>query len=178
MAFPAIVDTLRQAAIFQGLQPAQLAALARHAERMKFAPGDIITRAGDAGDGAYLLVAGIAERVAAPGDRPEAVQPGSLIGQLAMLIEHNYGSTVLACERVLCLKITRLGLQAQMATDPSLAQHLERHVTERLLAVAQRLREIDGLLRPRTPAATPDRSRLGLPRPAQSALDRMASPGS
>jgi len=176
MASPSIVDTLQQAAIFQGLRPAQLAALARHAERMKFAPGDIITRAGDAGNGAYLVVAGIAERLADPGERPEAVQPGSLIGQLAMLIEHCYGSTVIARDRVLCLKITRPGLQAQMATDPSLSQHLERHVTERLMAVAQRLREIDSLLQPGTPTPA-DRSRLGLPPPAQPALGRMASPG-
>jgi CRP-like cAMP-binding protein len=178
MASPSIVDTLQQAAIFQGLRPAQLAALARHAERMKFAPGDIITRAGDAGDGAYLLVAGSAERVADPGDRAEAVPPGSLIGQLAMLIEHRYGSTVVARERVLCLKITRPGLQAQMVTDPSLAQHLERHVTQRLVAVAQRLRAIDTLLQPRTPAPVgAGKSPLGLPSPAQPTLGRMASPG-
>jgi len=177
MASPSIVDTLQQAAIFQGLRPAQLATLARHAERLKFAPGDRITRAGDVGDGAYLLVAGVAERAADPGDRPEAVPPGSLIGQLAMLIEHSYGSTVIARERVLCLKITRLGLQGQMATDPSLAQHLERHVTERLLAVAQRLGEIDSLLEPRTPASAPGKRRPGLPPPAQSALGRRASPG-
>jgi CRP/FNR family transcriptional regulator, cyclic AMP receptor protein len=145
MASGKIVEVLQQVAIFRGLQSGQLAALARHAERIKFAPGDAITRAGEAGDGAYLLVSGAAQCL------PEAarVEPGSLIGQLAMLIEHVYGSSVVARERVYCLKITRAGMHAQMATDPSLALHFERHVTQHLGAVARQLREIDSLLQAR-----------------------------
>ena len=109
MASNQIVEALRQVAIFQGLQPAQLAELARHTERIKFAAGDAITRAGEAGSGAYLLVSGAAERLPEPGvlEPPEALAPGSLIGQLAMLIEHAYGSSIVARERVFCLKITR-----------------------------------------------------------------------
>ena len=153
MASHRIVDTLQQAAIFQGLRPPQLAELARHVERIKFAPGEFITRAGEAGTGALLLVSGAAERVPDPDqqEQPEAVHPGSLIGQLAMLIEHAYGSTIVARERVFCLKVTRLALGAQMAADPTLAEHLERHVTQRLHDVAQQLRAIDSLLQARRP---------------------------
>jgi signal-transduction protein with cAMP-binding, CBS, and nucleotidyltransferase domain len=158
MASMKIVESLQQVAIFRGLEPAQLEALARHTERIKFAAGDFITRTGEAGSGAYLLVSGVAECLPEPGlaDAPEVVPPGSFIGQLAMLIEHAYGSSVVARERAYCLKITRVGMQAQMVSDPALAQHFERHVTQHLRAVARQLREIDSLLQAR---------RSGLARP-------------
>jgi len=153
MASNRIVEALQRAAIFQGLQPPQLAELARHAERIKFGAGECITRAGDAADGAYLLVSGVAVRLPEAGlaEPPEPVQPGSVIGQLAMLVDHVYGSTVIARERVFCLKVTRAGVHAQMTADPPLARHFERHVTQRLLVVARQLREIDSLLQARKP---------------------------
>ena len=121
MASRKIVEALEQVGIFRGLQSAQLAALARHTERIKFAPGEFITRAGDVGDGAYLLVSGAAERLPeAEGiHAPDRVEPGSFIGQLAMLIEHVYGSSIVARERACCLKITRAGVHAQMVSDPA-----------------------------------------------------------
>jgi CRP/FNR family cyclic AMP-dependent transcriptional regulator len=157
MASSKIVEALQQVAIFRGLEARQLAALARHTERIKFAPGEFITRVGAAGDGAYLLVSGAAQRLpdAAGVETAEAVEPGSFIGQLAMLIEHAYGSSVVARERVYCLKITRAGMHAQMVTDPALALHFERHVTQHLAAVARQLREIDGLLQARRASLGP-----------------------
>jgi CRP-like cAMP-binding protein len=163
MAASKIVEALQQVAIFRGLEARQLVALARHTERIKFAPGEFITRAGAAGDGAYLLVSGAAQRLPDAGgmEAAEDVEPGSFMGQLAMLIEHAYGSSVVARERVYCLKITRAGMHGQMVTDPSLALHFERHVTEHLGAVARQLREIDSLLQTR-------RAGLGRPAPALS----------
>jgi CRP/FNR family transcriptional regulator, cyclic AMP receptor protein len=179
MASNRIVEALQQAAIFQGLAPPQLADLARHAERIKFAGGEPITRAGETGDGAYLLVSGVAERMPEPGlaEPPEAVQPGSLIGQLAMLVDHVYGSTVIARERVFCLKVTRGGMHAQMTADPALARHLERHVTQRLLGVARQLREIDSLLQARKPGTALPRPPLAIPAPpAQPTLRAAPAP--
>jgi CRP/FNR family transcriptional regulator, cyclic AMP receptor protein len=179
MASNRIVEALQLAAIFQGLAPPQLADLARHAERIKFAAGDYITRAGDAGDGAYLLVSGAAERLPEPGleEAPDAVQPGSLVGQLAMLVDHVYGSTVIARERVFCLKVTRAGVHAQMTADPALARHFERHVTQRLLGVARQLREIDSLLQARRPGIALSRPPLAISAPpAQPALGAAPAP--
>jgi CRP-like cAMP-binding protein len=177
MASSKIVDALRQVAIFQDLQPAQLTELARHSERIKFAPGETITRAGEAGNGAYLLVSGVAVRVPEPGsgEEREGVEPGSIIGQSAMLIEHAYGSTVEAQERVFCLKITRAGLLAQIAADASLAQHIAQHVAHQLLAVARQLREIDSLLQARRLGLSAEPP-LALSPPAQATLGTAVSP--
>jgi len=178
MASIKIVESLQQVAIFQGLEPSQLDELAHHTERIKFGPGDFITRAGELGGGAYLLVSGVAECLAEPGleDAPEVVPPGSFIGQLAMLIEHAYGSTVVARERAYCLKITRAGIQAQMVRDPALAQHFERHVTQHLHAVARQLREIDSLLQARRNGLARPAPALSPPQPAKATLGVSATP--
>ena len=74
---------------------------------------------------------------------PENVAPGSLVGEMAMLIEHEYTSTIVAGDRVFCLKILRSALHAQMLADASLAQHFHDRVTEQLVRTAEELRRID-----------------------------------
>lgn len=143
-----LVAPLLRVPLFAGLRPLQITEIARLAERMKFQHGDVITRTGEPGDGAYLIVAGAADRVVRPGfaGATEPIEPGSLIGEMAMLVEHDYRATVVARDRVLCLKITRAAVQAQMQDDPALARHFERRIRERLSRVSEDLRQIDGIL--------------------------------
>jgi CRP-like cAMP-binding protein len=148
-----LVAPLLGVPIFAGLSPLQITEIARNAERMKFGPGQLIVSAGGGGDGAYLIVSGAAERVLDTDDAREPVAVGSLIGEMAMLVEHEYRATIVARDRVLCLKITRTALQAQMLDDPALARHFERHLRERLSRVAQEMREIDAILATYAPAA-------------------------
>ena len=145
MAIDKVITPLLRVPLFQGLQPEQLAELARHAERVSFRAGSKITEKGSPGDGAYLIVAGEAARVVADGSA-EQIEPGSLIGELAMLIDHTYGATVLAQGRVNCLKILRSALYQQMEQDPHLAEHFSDILTERLKSVAEQMRQIDKLL--------------------------------
>ena len=148
MAIDRLVAPLLRVPLFAGLKPLQLTELARQAERVKFRRGDVITRAGEPGDGAYLIVSGPAEHVEPSSSESAAgpVEPGSLIGEMAMLVEHAYRATVIARDRVLCLKITRAAVHAQMLEDSALAQHFERRISERLSRVADDLRQIDGIL--------------------------------
>jgi signal-transduction protein with cAMP-binding, CBS, and nucleotidyltransferase domain len=148
MAIDRLVAPLLRVPIFAGLKPLQITEIARQAERLKFRQGDFITHVGAAGDGAYLIVSGPAERLLRAGfaSASEPIEPGSLVGEMAMLVEHEYRATVVARDRVLCLKITRAAVQAQMLEDAALARHFERHLRERLTRVAQDLRQIDGIL--------------------------------
>jgi signal-transduction protein with cAMP-binding, CBS, and nucleotidyltransferase domain len=143
-----VVTPLLRVPAFAGLKPLQITEIARQVKKLKFLRGDIITKAGQMGDGAYLIVSGPTERVSGHGvgAKCEPVEPGSLIGEMAMLIEHAYGSTVVARDWVFCLKIMRAAMHAQMLEDASLAAHLQHHVTQRLLQVAEDLRQIDGML--------------------------------
>jgi signal-transduction protein with cAMP-binding, CBS, and nucleotidyltransferase domain len=142
-----IIAPLMRVAAFQGLTRQQFQGIARHAIKLKFLRGDVITKAGSPGNGAFVIASGPAECLATSADGSnEAVVPGTLIGEMAMLIEHDYQATVIARDWVFCLKITRAGMHEQMREDPSLAEHFQRRVTERLLQVAEDLRRIDGIL--------------------------------
>jgi len=114
---------------------------------MAFRTGTVITEAGTQGDGAYLIVSGDAVRMPElRSDEPEPLEPGSLIGEIAMLVDHVYGATVVAKGRVHCLKILRSALYEQMQADPSLADHFSSALVARLTRVALEMRKIDQLL--------------------------------
>jgi CRP/FNR family transcriptional regulator, cyclic AMP receptor protein len=149
-----VVAPLMRVAAFQGLTQQQFQGIARHAKKLKFLRGDVITKAGSPGDGAFVIASGPAECMAtSPNGSNEAVGWGTLIGEMAMLIEHDYQATVVARDWVLCLKITRAAMHAQMREDPSLAEHFQRRVTDRLLQVAEDLRRIDSILAAQTGSA-------------------------
>ncbi|HZA00674.1 MAG TPA: cyclic nucleotide-binding domain-containing protein [Hyphomicrobiaceae bacterium] len=148
MTHDALVDPLQRVALFHGLAPMQLADVARQAERIVFRPGDKIIEEGGAGDAAFLIADGEAVRTSGPEVQaaPERVLPGSLIGEMAMLIETEHSSTIVAEGTVRALKITRASLHDQMMKDPSLAEHFVTKITGRLLALAEELRQIDRAL--------------------------------
>lgn len=148
MSIGSLVEPLlRRVALFQGLRPDQLIEIARRAERVQFKPGNAIIREGDPGDAAYLIVSGTAQRTAGPGsDEIVELQPGTLIGEMAMLVETDYSSTVVCREAARTLRITRSGLLEQMSADLSLADHLLEHLAGRLRHLAGELRRIDALL--------------------------------
>jgi CRP/FNR family transcriptional regulator, cyclic AMP receptor protein len=154
MAIDKVVAPLLRVPLFAGLRPLQITEIARQAERIAFRGGGVITEAGRPGDGAYLIVSGDAVYRPRPGSTvpPQPVEPGSLVGELAMLVDHVYSATIVAEGRVHCLKILRSALYAQMEADPALADHLSGALTVRLTEVAMEMRRIDDLLAPGTPA--------------------------
>lgn len=143
MSIDSTVALLQRIPIFARLNPTQIAEVAKVAETTKFRSGDRIIEAGESGEAAYLLVSGDAERAAAPG---QLLPPGSLIGGLAMLIDCAYPVTIVAKGRVVCLKITRPAMHGLMLSDPSLAEALSQHITDRLRNAASGLMRIDRLL--------------------------------
>ena len=161
MVIDPLVAPLLRVELFQGLKPLQITEISRKAERIVFRAGDRITEAGLDGDAAFLIVAGAAEWLPGPAHAgaPEPIEIGSLIGEMAMLIDHVYGATIVATGQVRCLKITRETMHKLMLDDPGLAQHLTKKLTARLTQVAKDLRAIDsdlGDLLPAYGVDTPD----------------------
>jgi CRP-like cAMP-binding protein len=147
MPIDRLVAPLLRVPAFAGLKPLQITEIARQAERCRFAAGDTIARTGEAADGAYVIAAGLAECLAEPwSGTTELIEPGWLIGEMAMLVEHTWRATVIARERVLCLKITRAAIHAQMLDDTSLALHFQGRIADRLEQVASDLHRIDNSL--------------------------------
>lgn len=148
MSIGSLVEPLlRRVALFQGLRSDQLIEIARRAERVQFKPGDTIIREGQPGDAAYLIVSGTAQRTAGPdSDETAELQPGTLIGEMAMLVETDYSSTVVCRDAAKSLRITRSSLLEQMGSDLSLADHILEQLAGRLRHLARELKRIDDLL--------------------------------
>lgn len=148
MAIDQLVQPLLGVELFQGLKPLQITEIARRADRIVFRPGDVIVAEDTTGDAAILIVAGDAARVSGPGHNGdvEPVVPGSLVGEMAMLVDTVHSSTVVARSDVRALRISRTELLEQMEADPALAEHFVACISGRLTRLAAELRAVDAAL--------------------------------
>lgn len=145
MAISSLVQPLRRVAILKDLRPLQITEIARRAERIVYRPGQEIIREDETGTAAVLIVGGDAVRISGPHgvDHPEPVPPGSLVGELAMLVEIQHSSTVIARGQVRALRITREEMLKQMQDDPALAEHFLHQLSLRLHHAADNFRALD-----------------------------------
>jgi len=157
-----LIGPFLRVALFQGLKPLQITEIARNAERMIFRSGDIITRAGEEGYAAYLIVGGklmkyssdSADGNTGGAHRRESAQAfevaqGSLVSEMAMLIDgHICPATIIAQGPVRAFRISRAALHAQMLDDPDLADHFVNRIASRLRQLADDLRQVDRALAP------------------------------
>jgi CRP-like cAMP-binding protein len=148
MAIDHVLASLLRVPVFSGLTPLQITEIGRRAQRCAFGRGETIIEAGEPGDAAYLVLSdGAGVRTGASRWAPvEPVAPGSLLGELAMLVEHAYGATVVAQGWVDCLKLERSVLHAQMREDPDLADRMAQVIQDRVKRMASELQEVDELL--------------------------------
>lgn len=145
MALDLIAARLSRLEIFRGLAPEQLQRIAQNAERMVFRDGQKIITAGEQGDGAIIIIAGRAMIMPDPelGIEAEDVEPGSMLGEGAMLAEHAYRLTVCAVGDVRAIKVAREAVYAHLQDDPDLAEYLRARLANRLQRVALELKLID-----------------------------------
>jgi CRP-like cAMP-binding protein len=148
MAIDSFVQPMLKLEIFQGLRPLQITEIARRAYRVVYKPGDFIMREDEEGDAAIVIVSGEAVRIAGPGlsEAAESVPTGSLLGEMAMLVETRHSSTIVARTTVRALRISRDELQAQMAEDATVAEHFVDRISSRLSSVLESLKAIDSIM--------------------------------
>jgi CRP/FNR family cyclic AMP-dependent transcriptional regulator len=142
-----LIAPFTRVALFDGLAEHHIERIARVAERIVYQKGDVIQAEGDIADAAILLVSGDAEIVDDPADEAgEAVEAGSLIGEMAMLIETRAVSTVIARTGVRAFRVPRRQLRHLMEKDTTLAEHLMAKISERLNRMAAEMRRVDSLI--------------------------------
>lgn len=148
MAMDALVKPLTLLPLFQGLKPLQLTEIVRRADRVIFRPGDMIIEEDQIGDAAIIIVAGEAVRILsdAPGLAAETIPEGSMVGEMAMLVETVHSATIVARSQVKALRLRRAEMLDAMTDDPALAEHLTEKITSRLQRFASELRAIDEAL--------------------------------
>lgn len=140
--------SLLGAPLFAGLAPLQLKVLALTAERISFRDGEALIRNSEEGDAAFLIVSGeVAVDLADDMTGERALLPaGTLVGELAMLIETEHSSTVKAVGSVNALRFSRQMMHELMQRYPGMAEHFTAKIRQRLERMADALREIDDML--------------------------------
>jgi CRP-like cAMP-binding protein len=158
MAVEPLVTPLLRVPIFQGLSPLALAKVARLCERIVYRPGAVIARSGEPADAAILIVTGEAIRLEDARGVPaqdEAILPGTLVSELAMLIEIAHTASVVARDQVRALRVPRQALNALLNEEPDLAGHFLDRLTARLMELGSELRRVDRMLDRQATAAGP-----------------------
>lgn len=145
MAIDTIAGRLLGLDLFRGLDASQIERIAREAERLIFRDGQRIIEKGKPLDGAVVIIAGRARALADPERDVDAraVEPGSLLGETAMLVEYQTLVTVVAESDVRAVMIMREALRAHMHDDPAVAEHFAARLASRLQRMAVELRMID-----------------------------------
>jgi CRP-like cAMP-binding protein len=150
MAMSALVKPLLALPIFQGLKPLQLTEIVRRAERIIYRAGDVIVAENEQSDAAIVIISGRCVRLDVAGDEArsqgEVVSEGSIIAELAMLVEIVHGATIIAQGPVKALRITREKMHAHLKDDMSLTLHFTSLIIERLQLLAEELSAVESLL--------------------------------
>lgn len=148
MAIDALVKPLLALPLFRGLAPLQLMEIVRRAERIIYRPGDAIVSENQPSDAAIIIISGNCLWVDDHGDpsqksRGEIVPEGSIIAELAMLVEIEHTTTIIAQGTVKALRLTRQKILELIEEDPKLGLHFSACITSRLKLLANDLKAID-----------------------------------
>ena len=148
MAIDALVKPLLSLPLFRGLPPLQLTEIVRRAERVIYAPGDVIAAENQLSDAAIVIVSGNCIRLDDDGGQlhGEQLPEGSMISELAMLVEVTHISTIIAQGPVKALRMTRERMRELMEDEPALVEHFSAHIFGRLRRLAQDLNAVDSAL--------------------------------
>ncbi len=142
------IELLENLPVFRGLSEKQLGIIVGVAVKAFFETGENLITKHEPGDTAYLILTGSAKCLNFPG-APAAgdkIEPGSLVGELAMLVGTVHALTVQAKVRVRALALKRQALKQAMESDPAIARQISDNLLVRLQAFASDLRRLDNFL--------------------------------
>lgn len=125
-------DQLSRIPLFAGCSDRDLEHLARAADRVRLPEGTRLTRQGDIGREAFVILSGSAD-VDRDGERVAEIGPGDVVGELALLDGGPRSATVTATSDIETLVLTRPAFTAVLDEIPMLAHRL-------LVTLARRLR--------------------------------------
>jgi CRP-like cAMP-binding protein len=137
------VELLQRIPLFQHIEPAKLKLLAFTSERVAFEAGHVLFKEGDMGDAAYIIMEGAADvTVASPAGPVTVANLGrnAFVGEIAILCDVPRTATVVAKERLVCLRISKELFLRLINEFPSMAVSVVRELAKRLELSNNRLR--------------------------------------
>lgn len=143
MKLGTIVELLSGVPLFSGLSTRQLANISMYGELVLFKEGDEIIEEGQAGEAGFLVISGDVTRVAGPySSEPDVTfGAGTFIGDMAMLVDSDYSSTVKAQTNVQVVRFTRGAMRSLMESDRMMAMHFSDKISDRFQVFVEALQE-------------------------------------
>lgn len=121
--------------LFEGLSPSAMAAVKRVLRRVSVSAGTVLFRSGDEGDACYIVEAGSLQvSTAIDGQELAVLGSGSVVGEIALLLDEPRSATVVARTDARLLELRRRDLDALLAEHPSLSVALSRALGRRIVA--------------------------------------------
>ena len=109
--------------------------LAIGSEQRDFARGDFLFNAGDEADAGYIVQRG-AFRIEDGAGAEIVAGPGSLIGELALVVAMRRPSTATALEQASVIRVARSLFQRVLESDPAAARRLRDEFANRTTGIA------------------------------------------
>lgn len=145
MSVRADAESLRQIPIFRDCDTVPLQVMAFAAERQSFLPGEAIISQGKKASSAYFIMSGSA-RVLQGDVQLGVAQPGSFLGEMAMISGALYGVTAIANESVTAARIDN-ALFLRVADEyPDFGRSVLHAISRRLDVTVKEFDKVRGLL--------------------------------
>jgi len=128
-------DALGKIPLLSGLSKSHLMEVARHADELTVPAGDVLTREGEAGREAFLIVKG-SVTVRRKGRKLATRGPGDVIGEMSLLDDQPRSATCKTDEETVLLVMSRSDFSSLISEVPGLARKL-------LASMSRRLREAE-----------------------------------
>ncbi len=117
------VDRLTALELFRGSESSLVAALAKRAIEVKFAPDEVVFLTGSEPRGWWIVLEGKVRVVSVFGSRQHVVHtegPGGTLGEVPLFGGGAHPATGIAAEPTVCALFTRDGLEAAIAEVPAI----------------------------------------------------------
>jgi NTE family protein len=128
---------LQRSALFEGLGPDQLNAVARLMEPRSFETGDVLCRAGERGETMFILVDGLVHVHSASSDEEPRVvaklRRGDVVGATALVTEEPRTANVLAGMPTDALELRKADLDDLVERFPRILVNMSRILSRRLV---------------------------------------------
>ena len=136
------VEALKRVPLFAKLEPSKLKLLAFTSESLTFDEGEILFRAGDPADAAYVIMNGQVD-ILAETEAGEilagTLEAGQLVGEMAVLTNEPRSATIVAEEPTRVLMLAGARLKEFVMQTPEMAFQIFSVLTTRIREVQQRL---------------------------------------
>jgi CRP-like cAMP-binding protein len=142
MALENDIAVLETVPLLSDLGRDALRLLAFSAQPQELRPGDVLFERNAAAEGGVVLLSGRIVLLMADGSADKIIGPGSLLGELALIIETQRQVTAIAREPSRVLHISRILFHRMLAEYPALAVRLRDHFAENLTRDAQAMENI------------------------------------